>query len=198
MADSKLTDLPALTLINDNDVLYVVKTNENTSNSINFGDLANSLVTNNNTFSAGLVKQVNDNTIDVGAALVDITSLTLSAEELNATVGDLDRESIRLFTLQFPEITITTGSRFFSGFDINELRLEPSDTKPLPEFELSDTYTTTISSVGGLSGLQTEMYLLCASNDGLPAVELNLFNNTGATVKIPENTLFAVNKLATS
>lgn len=186
MADSRLTDLNAVTTLNDNDVVYVVDVSENTSNKITYGDLIN---TKFNELSTSFEQSIS------GGSFSDIQTLSTNQLQLSSNVGDLERENIRLFTLTFPEITITTGSRFFSAFDINELKLEPGDTKPLPGFELSDTYTTTISGVGGLSGLQTEMYLLCAFN-GQPAAEFNLYNNTGATITVPENTVFAVNKLA--
>lgn len=188
MADTRLTDLPTVTTLNDSDVLYIVDTSENTSNKITYGDLIN---TKFNELSTSFVQSTS------GGSFSDIQTLSTNQLELSSIAEDTRTQSIRLFTLTFPEISITTGNRFFSAFDINELKLEADDTRPLPEFELSDTYTTTISSVGGLSGLQTEMYLLCAFG-GQPAVEFNLYNNTGATVTVPENTIFAVNKLATS
>lgn len=188
MADSKLTDLPALTLITDNDVFYVVNTNANTSNSINFGDIATSLITNNDSFSAGLVKQVDDNTIDIGEAQTDIIDLTLSATNLRT---DLDALSTNF------EISNASG---LSAVSFGSINLPSSYTVAndaiintylnIPQLSSGDTLDLLPIAVGGLSGLFTTSFSLSDKGDGTGDAQVVFFNKTGSSVNIPSTLEF--------
>tara|TARA_A100000171_G_C2139869_1_gene154099 strand:+ start:783 stop:1379 length:597 start_codon:yes stop_codon:yes gene_type:complete len=189
MADSKLTDLPALTLITDNDVFYVVNTNANTSNSINFGDIATSLITNNDSFSAGLVKQVDDNTIDIGEAQTDIIDLNLSATNLRtdldalSTNFEISNETIPTTAVSFGSINLPSSYTIANDAIINSYL-------NIPQLSSGDSFQLIPTAVGGLSGVFTNSFSLSDKGDGTGDVQIVFFNTTGSSVNIPSTLEF--------
>lgn len=184
MADSRLTDLPAVTQVKGNDIFYVVDVNDNISNNINFNDLANSLLTNSDSFSAGLVKQVDDNKIDIEAAQEDIIDITLSATDLRTDLNalstnfEISTESDQTSTISFGTINVPSNLTIANNTGIITYY-------NIPQLSAGDTFDAIPVTVGGLSGVFTNSYSLSDNGDGTGAAAIFFYNVTGVSVNIP-------------
>jgi hypothetical protein len=91
MADSRLTDLNAVTLAADNDVIYLVDTSAGTSNKISFSNFTSSILTNSEPFSSTVITPLT-------GALTDITDLQTDTINNNQSISALQTDVVRLST----------------------------------------------------------------------------------------------------
>tara|TARA_A100000171_G_C2135815_1_gene150136 strand:+ start:3395 stop:4003 length:609 start_codon:yes stop_codon:yes gene_type:complete len=91
MADSRLTDLNAVTLAADNDVIYLVDTSAGTSNKISFSNFTSSILTNSEPFSSTVITPLT-------GALTNITALQSDTINNNQSISALQTDVIRLST----------------------------------------------------------------------------------------------------
>ncbi len=167
MADSKLTDLPTITTLDNDDVLYIVDTINNTSNKITYANLINtrfnSLSTRVDTISGDL------DTLETSFAITQSRTDTL----FNNTTS---------FSLSFDEVTVANNSRFISAFNLGNTQpgLENYNITPgdviIPAVNLPN---------GGLSGLQVQMEPVSANE-----IRLDIINTTGGSLTIPSSAVY--------
>lgn len=171
MPDSRLTDLPSITLIDNDDVLYVADTSLNASNKITYSDLINNkFTTARNDIDALIVKS---NEFD-----------PIRTEVLNITSTNFQ------FKIPFDTTTVTTATNFVTSFELNN-----NITSAFPvSIEYGDFVDATFTNTGGLSGLQTLAYAFSTN-----ALELYIINNSTSTKTLTsdgstKNLVFRVEK----
>lgn len=165
MADSKLTDLPPITNLNDNDVLYIVDSFNNTSNRITYSNLIN---TRFNTLSTR----------------VDTISSELDTLESNYSITRQRTDTLfnntTSFSLSFDEVTVGNNSRFISAFNLGNTNLGNYNIRPgdilLPAINIPN---------GGLSGLQVQMEPVSANE-----LRLDIINTTGGSLTVPSSAVY--------
>lgn len=209
MGDSRLTDLPSKDSLANNDVLYVVDVNGDSSNKITYGDLIN---TKFDQLSSNFFEKTS------GGDFTDIPVLTAQVTSLSSDVNDLLTDNVVL-CCNFPAISINTNSFFTSSFLTHNsiligengeaLKQHDADKARTPLYDASNTFQMNVStapgSIGGyagLSGLMTSISFVSAeagffTSSGLASaamINLSLFNPTGLTVKIPQNRSIVISK----
>ncbi len=161
MADSRLTDLPEATTLDNDDVLYVADISLNASNKITYGNLINDKFTTLNNSYALTAAQVSVNTSNINVLQDDVSTI----------IGETTS-----FKVDLDAFNVTDGNRFTSSFNINSnLRIG-----------IGDILTPSLDIAGGLSGLQVQIAPVSASH-----VRFDAINTTGSTLNItPSAVLF--------
>lgn len=169
MADSKLTDLPEVTTIADNDVLYLANVSLNQSNKITYANLINTkFVAINTAFEA------------VSASVDTLNSQFPNIR--NEVLAQTAREGF--FTVNFGNSNLANGSQILTTFSFcpdNNASNVLSATLPAT-FNVGDILTPALTLAGGSSGLQVFATPLSAN-----AVTLTIRNNTGSVQHLSGN-----------
>ncbi len=154
MADSKLSDLPAITQLANDDVLYVADVSQNASNKITYGNLINTKFT---------TLETNFDTVSALARTNESQLGPIRTEVITQT----GREGF--FNLSMDPITVTTSTAFRTAFSFAYETV--SSTCP-SEFELGDILTPTFTNIGGLSSLH-----VYAAPISSMSIQLTIVNN---------------------
>ena len=161
MADSKLTDLPEITTLSNDDVLYVADISLNASNKITYGNFINDKFNALNNSYILTAPQITVNTNNIATLRSDVDTIN------NQTTG---------FKVDLDAFNVTNGNRFTSSFDINT-NLGVSN---------GDILIPSLDVAGGLSGLQIQTAPVSGSH-----VRFDAINTTGSTLNItPSAVLF--------
>lgn len=178
MADSKLTDLPSITVLEASDVLYVVDQSNNTSSQIIFGNLTDSLLTNSTTFSASVLTKIETNETDIDTLQADQISNNSRIETLSSDIAALSGTGAASSSaVAFGSFNSPTRALADNGFT--------KEYYSLPNISAGDYFEVTLMREGSLSGV-------VACMEGLSAGEavLYLTNNTGVTVNFNNSMVF--------
>jgi hypothetical protein len=197
MADSRLTDLQAKTVIANDDVFYVVDISENTSNKLTFNSLVDeNLLTTSGRISSTITNPLCSDVIDIHNDLLskatNITNLTqsISTEQTKllsvsaqAQLGEFvytPLSTVQAGSFTLPAATIADGASIQAHLTIGNI-LAGDTILLFPPIGLGGG-----NNAQGLSGLQYSFNALSA-NTAL----LHIFNETGASLKINGDAGFA-------
>jgi len=198
MADSRLTDLQAKTVISNDDIFYVVDISENTSNKLTFNSLIDeNLLTTSGRISSTITNPLCSDVIDIHNDLLskatNIVNLTQSSSSLNTKITSVSTQ-VGLGQFEYnPLSTVQAGSFLLPGGTIGLADGAHVDyTIPIGNIIAGDTILL-FPPIGlgdgsnnkGLSGLQYSFNAL--SSNG---AELHLFNETGVQINILSNSVF--------
>lgn len=166
MADSKLTDLPEITTLSNDDVLYVADISLNASNKITYGNLINDKFNAlNNSYTLTAV-QITTNTNNIATLRSDVDTL------INSSTG---------VSVDLDAFAIADGSRFTSSFDVSE-NLGISN---------GDVLISSLDIVGGLSGLQIQVAPVSSSH-----VRFDAINTTGGSLTVTPSAVLFIKKFS--
>ena len=198
MPDTKLTDLEILTEPADGDVLYIVDVDQDKSKQITFQNLVGTRVDNLSssfiTLSGNLVIDIEENSENIIIAQndlinnsTDIANLSTDQATISGNVADLSAaiqtSGTFLSTVETGTFSFGTAMTVSSASTITQ-HVTSFNTQP------GDFGLVSLSALGGLSGLQTNLYPLSAND--LEFI-LNTRTNDDRQIVIPANTVFTYN-----
>ena len=198
MPDTKLTDLEILTQPADGDVLYIVDVDQDKSKQITFTNLIGTKVDDLSTsfilLSGNLgidIDSIEDNIIEAQNDIIgntsDIATLSTGQETISGNVADLSAavqtSGTFLSTVETGTFSFGTAMTVSSASTITQ-HITSFNTQP------GDFGLVSLSALGGLSGLQTNLYPLSAND--LEFI-LNTRTNDDRQIVIPANTVFTYN-----
>ena len=194
MPDTKLTDLEIVTQPKDGDILYIVDINQDASKQITYNNLIgtkiDSLSTSFDTLSSNLVIDIEANTTNVTTAQNDLVVNTTDIATLSTLTKTLSTKvkEVSAIALDSGLLSTVDASTFSFGTAMIINSASPV-TQHITTFntDIGDNGFSSLSALGGLSGLQLNFYPISAN-----AFELSIFSRTGddRTITIPANTVF--------
>ena len=148
MADSKLTDLPEITTLSNDDVLYVADISLNASNKITYGNLINdkfNILSNSYALTAD---QVASNTIDIINLRDDVDTINLQTSSFSVNLSGFILSNNDRFTSSFPvDVNLDTGDILVSSLDQDLSGLQIQTAPVSSSFVRFDAINTTGSTI---------------------------------------------------
>ena len=197
MADSRLTDLNAVTLAADNDVVYLVDTSAGTSNKISFSNFTNSILTNSEPFSSTVITPLT-------GALSDITALQTDTINNNQSISALQTDVITISTgggtNLTPSSTVHVGKFTSSADSIADNGTYIQDFATMGNISAGDSFDISPCGAGArafaLGGLVSFGFGLSATTAEVGAARVFIVNNSPTTIALPEmDFAFSVNRI---